>query len=119
MKYQDPSTVVCSACHASQPQRVPDLLALRAVCQNCGASLADNGRKMHEFMATVSKQMNYVAILLMELEEDLGVPFPDNAGWDIVKTKADFVRAVVSHLTAVAPAKADAAAIARAFDQSL
>lgn len=74
---------------------------------------------MHKNSEQDANQWTYVVLPLMYLEEQLGVPLPDNAGWDKVRTKADFVHAVVSYLAAVAPAKADPAMIASAYDQSL
>ncbi len=81
--------------------------------------MAEIGRSMHKICKGIENQWKYVAVPLMDLEEQLEVPLPDNVGWDAIRTKADFVRAVVSYVMKVAPAKADAEMVARAYDQSL
>lgn len=119
MKFIDPLPVVCEACRQEQKHKVADLLAYRAVCVQCGHSLANVGREMHAGMARASNQMQFVVEPLMDLEEHLGVPLPDHAGWDTIQTKADFIRVAVSYLAKVAPDKADPEMIARVYDQAL
>src|SRR5690242_633883 len=107
MKFKDPLPVVCEACDHEQSHKVADLLAYRAVCVQCGHSLANVGQEMHAEMKRAGDQMQFVVYPLIDLEEHLDVPLPDHAGWDTIQTKADFIRVAVSYLAKVAPEKAD------------
>jgi hypothetical protein len=118
MKFMDPSEVKCPACGLRQEKAVADLLSLRAVCNRCGASLAEIGQGMKKTCEEVGNQCAHI-VALIDLEEQLRIPIPDDFGGDGIKTKADFVRAVVSYLAKVAPEKADPELIALAYDQSL
>jgi hypothetical protein len=119
MKFMDPLNVSCPVCDTRQLQRVADLLSFSAVCTRCAAPLDNVGRSMHKSMKEVGDQINYVVFPLIDLEEQLAVPFPDDGGWDRAKTKAELVGAIVAYLSAVAPEKADPNAISAAYDQSL
>jgi hypothetical protein len=119
MKWMDPCEVVCPTCDTRQSQAVADLLELRAICRQCGSSLAEIGRRMHRIRQEVLKEVDYVALTIADLEEELRVNLPEQASWDDIRTKADFVRAITAFLAETEPAKADPAVISHAFDQSL
>lgn len=119
MKLADHFDVTCSSCGKRQCHPTADLIASRSTCVNCGRVLDDVRLKVRDASESISRQQAYVLEPLIDLEELLGVPFPDAAGWDKIETKADYVRCVVSFLTLVAPDKADAELISQAFDRSL
>ena len=119
MQYMDPLKVVCPVCCLQQLRSVKELRSLQAVCTQCGASLADIGRGMLRHEERIANQIQYVVEPLMDLEDQLGIPIPDDASWDSIRTKADYVAAVISYLAANAPEKANPKMISRAFDQSL
>lgn len=68
--------------------------------------------------AYAGKVFGYVIVPVMDCEDELEVPIPDHVCSGI-RTKADFVRAIVEHLKEIAPEHADPAKIASIYDRSV
>jgi hypothetical protein len=88
MKFANPYVVDCPSCQRSGNYTPRDLVALRALCQHCSASLDSIGRDMR---SQVAEWTAYVAKIEMaiELERMFGVQISD-AEIDSLRRPSDF-----------------------------
>src|SRR5262249_45097524 len=96
MRFLDPLPTTCVGCSAKSPQRVADLLSLRARCPACGASLGEVGRRMRALLDEAGTVFSLVEIAL-GLEDGQGVTI-SNAELEGVTTLRQLAAAVQRHL---------------------
>ncbi len=115
MKFMDPSPVRCPACGGESALAVKELLALRACCLVCGASLRENGLRMRKFVDETTTFYDAI-LIIMHVEEHFGTTIPDEnveavSPWEKL-TLRDLVAAVDRSLPAGSTASATDAVMA-------